>query len=259
MMRRMTTFVPLVLGAAALALTCWRLLPAVWACEVGDPVVEVIASWPRDQYLLVCFQGAQGAVSPAARPLEKAVKAYGTRANVKLVSSPVKGQGAEGAPAVLVSPLGMVLACFDSAPAEGEVKALFESPARGDLVRSLQKNKAVFLCLMDGKSDAGKKTVQVLKSALELTRQLSDAPTDFVVLDPSAPGEKYLVRNVSLQAPSQATGEPLVALLCGNGRVADITVGVPTEEQIVDRLQRIYRDSGLVDPSRFGEDLLLVW
>jgi hypothetical protein len=153
----------------------------------------------------------------------------------------------------------MVLACFDSAPAEGEVKALFESPARGDLVRSLQKNKAVFLCLMDGKSDAGKKTVQVLKSALELTRQLSDAPTDFVVLDPSAPGEKYLVRNVSLQAPSQATGEPLVALLCGNGRVADITVGVPTEEQIVDRLQRIYRDSGLVDPSRFGEDLLLVW
>jgi hypothetical protein len=259
MLQRFAERAPFVIGGVILALAFWGLLPEIRACEIGDPVADVVASWPRDQYLLVCFEGADGASSSAAVPLKNAVGTYGRRTNVTLVSSPLHEQRAEGAPAVLVSPRGMVLACFESPPADEEVKAVFESPARSELTRSLRENKAVFLCLLNENSKAGRKTQQVLKSALQLARELSDASTGVMTVAPSAAEEKYLVRNVCLQAPTHTDAEPVVALICANGRVADVTVGVPTEEQIIDRLQRVYRESGLVDPSRFGEDLLLVW
>jgi len=47
--------------------------------------------------------------------------------------------------------------------------------------------------------------------------------------------------------------------VCARGRVADVTRGVPSEEQLIDRLQRLYRFGGTPMPSQFGEDLLLVW
>ncbi len=236
-------------------------LQRLFACDIGDPMVEIIASWPRDQYLLVYFQRDDGAMSKAAGPLREAVKRHGRRANVKLVPSRVESGSVEGTPAVLVSPRGTVLACFDKAPRADAVSALFESPGRKALVEALKEHDSVFLCLLDGKGEPGKQTVKVLKKALRLARELSELSTALLVVDPSKPEEEYLVRNIRAQArkPERGDGQPVVALVCGSGRVADVTVGVPTEEQVIDRLQRIYREGGYTDPSRFGEDLLLVW
>lgn len=261
MRRRIVLLLMVAGGAVLLAGSPAGHLQRLFACDIGDPVVEIIASWPRDQYLLVYFQGDDGAMSKAAEPLREAVRRHGRRANVKLVPSRVESGSVEETPAVLVSPRGTVLACFDKAPRADAVSALFESPGRKALVEALKEHDSVFLCLLDGKGEPGKQTVKVLKKALRLTRELSELSTALLVVDPSKPEEEYLVRNIRAQTrkPERGDGQPVVALVCGSGRVADVTVGVPTEEQVIDRLQRIYREGGYTDPSRFGEDLLLVW
>lgn len=257
--------VPLLLivagGALLLAAAVTVCVPALFACEIGDPTVEIIASWPRDQYLLVYFQGDDGAESKTVHPLQQALKQYGRRVNVKPVPSRVASGSVEDTPAVLVSPRGTVVACFSQPPRPDQVTAVFESPGRADLVESLKKYDSVFLCLLDPKSSEGRETVTVLKGALKFARELSALSTGLLLVDPSKPEEEYLVRSIHAQMkrPSVSGGQPVVALVCATGRVADVTLGVPSLEQVIDRLQRIYREGGLLDPSRFGEDLLLVW
>jgi len=236
-------------------------LRTLFACDVAGAVVEMMGSWPRDQYLLIYFQSDDGAVSETGEAVQRAVQGYGRRVNVKLVPASSGRWGGERAPAVLVSPRGAVLACFDGPAAADEVRTVFESPGRRALVEGLKKNDAVILCLLDPKSDVGRNTVSVIKAALRLVRDLTEFSTELLVVDPSSPEEKYLAQNVYAHArnPEQRGTEPAVALVCANGRVADVTFGVPTEEQCIDRLQRIYRMGGYVAPSQFGEDLLLVW
>ena len=236
-------------------------LQSLIACDAGDPMVEIIASWPREQYLLVYFQRDDGSASGAVQPLQQVLKRYGRRANVKLVPSRVATGPVEDTPAVLISSRGEVLACFDQAPGTDEVGAIFESPGRTALVAALKEYDSVFLCLVDPKCPQGKKTVEVVKGALKLARDLTPFSTHLLVVDPSKPEEEYLARNIhaQLRRPGGGAEQPVVALVCATGRVADMTLGVPSVEQIIDRLQRIYREGGFTDPSRFGEDLLLVW
>jgi hypothetical protein len=220
-----------------------------------------MATWPRDQYLLIYFQSDDGAVSETGEAIQRAVQSYGRRVNVKLVPASSRRGGSERAPAVLVSPRGVVLACFDEPAAGDEVRTVFESPGRRALVEGLKKNDAVVLCLLDSKSEEGEKAVAAIKEALGLARELTELSTELLVIDPHSPEEEYLVQNIRAQARTAGRREtqPAVALVCANGRVADVTFGVPTEEQVIDRLQRIYRMGGYVAPSQFGEDLLLVW
>lgn len=261
MRRGIVLFLMVAGGAVLIARSPAGHLQRLFACDIGDPIVEFIASWPRDQYLLVYFQDDDGTASKAAEPLREALKRYGSRANVKPVPSRVESNSVEGSPAVLISPRGAVLACFDEAPEAGEVSVLFESPGRTALVEALKEHDSVFLCLLDQKSESGKQTLKVLKNALRLVRELSELSTVVLVVDPSQPKEEYLVRNIRAQTrnPQSGDAQPVVALVCGSGRLADVTLGVPSEEQVIDRLQRIYREGGYTDPSRFGEDLLLVW
>jgi len=263
MKRRVLLFLTVAGGALLLAAGITRHPPygQLFACDIGDPMVQVIAGWPREQYLLVYFQRDDGSVSTAAQPLTQVLKRYGRRANVKLVPSRVATGSVEETPAVLISSRGEVLACFDEAPGADEVGAIFESPGRTALVAALKKYDSVFLCLVDPKSPEGKKTVKVVKGALKLARDLTPFSTHLLVVDPNKPEEEYLARNLHAQIrrPGGGSGQPVVALVCATGRVADVTLGVPTVEQIIDRLQRIYREGGFTDPSRFGEDLLLVW
>lgn len=262
MVKRLTKLICCAAAVAAFLLPALLWHPrALFACDVSDPVVEILSFWPRDEYLLVYFQGQGSGTSRTAQPLADTVRDYGKRVNVKLVPVSVDGEGSGPAPATLLSPRGRVLACFKSPPGSNETEALFESPGRSRLVQALKEQDGVFLCLVDPKSDAGKRAVKVVKGALKLARDLTEFRTYLLVIDARDPKERYLVKNLlpdpgDLRAISH---QPVVALVCARGRVADVTRGVPTDEQIIDRLQRIYRFGGVLGPSQFGEDLLLVW
>jgi len=124
----------------------------------------------------------------------------------------------------------------------------------------LKKYDSVFLCLLDPESSQRKETAAVLKEGVKFARELSALSTGVLVVDPSRDEEEYLVRSIYAQMGRPPVGgQPVVALVCASGRVADVTVGVPSLEQVIDRLQRIYHEGGILDPSRFGEDLLMVW
>jgi len=236
-------------------------LQALLACDITEPVIQVMSYWPRDEYLLICFQGDGRSVAGAAGDLERAVRRYGKRVNVKPVPVSVDSGTALRAPVTVVSPRGKVLVCYEKPPAPAELQALFESPGRRALVEALKKHDSVFLCILDPKSDTGEKAVRAVKGVLKLARDLTEFKTALLVIDAEDPAERYLVKNVTGEADGsrRADDEPAVALVCARGRVADLTWGVPNEEQLIDRLQRIYGFGGYATPSRFGEDLLLVW
>ncbi len=262
MVKRLTKPICLAAVVAAFLLPglLWNLRP-LSACDVSDPVVEILSFWPRDEYLLVYFQEKGRGTSDTAYPLADTVRDYGKRVNVKLVPVSVKPEGSGQPPATLLSPRGRVLACFESPPEAPETEALFESPARSRLVQALKEQDGVFLCLVDPKSDAGKQAVKAVKEALKLARDLTEFRTELLVIDARDPRERYLVKNLlpDVEGPEAISKQPAVALVCAHGRVADLTRGVPSDEQIIDRLQRIYRFGGVLGPSQFGEDLLLVW
>ena len=190
MKRRVLLFLTVAGGALLFAAGVTGHLRSLIACDAGDPMVEIIASWPREQYLLVYFQRDDGSVSAAVQPLQQVLKRYGRRANVKLVPSRVATGSVEETPAVLISSLGEVLACFDQAPGADEVGAIFESPGRAALVAALKEYDSVFLCLVDPKSPQGKETVKVVKGALKLARDLSPFSTHLLVVDPNESEEE---------------------------------------------------------------------
>jgi thioredoxin-related protein len=157
----------------------------------------------------------------------------------------------------LVSPRGNTLARFPIDVKEKELAAAFESPARKDLAKTLDKGKVamafVFVTGKDKKANA--EAEKKLKNTVKEADKLLKIKVGRVDVEADDPAEAVFLKNLEVKET------PAIVPVFGKGKRLEPLVGKDlTEEELFARAQFMLQNCTCVlNPDALGEDLLLKW
>jgi len=156
----------------------------------------------------------------------------------------------------LVSPRGTMLAAFPGDIKEAELAKAFDSPARQELTKTLEKEKlAIAFVLVTGKdkkanADAEKR----LKAAIKQSEKLLKIKVGRVDVAAGDPAEAVFLKNLGVKEG------PAVVAVFGKGKRLDPLDAKFTEDDILERAGFMLQNCTCVlNPDALGEDLLLKW
>jgi thioredoxin-related protein len=157
----------------------------------------------------------------------------------------------------LVSPKGTLLTTFPADVKEAELAKAFESPARQDLTKTLEKEKlAIAFVFVTGKdkkanADAEKR----LKAAIKQSEKLFKIKIGRVDVAVGDPAEAVFLKNLGVKEG------PAVVAVFGKGKRLDPPLDAKfAEDDVLDRAGFMLQNCTCVlNPDALGEDLLLKW
>ncbi|HOX06514.1 MAG TPA: hypothetical protein PK280_08945 [Planctomycetota bacterium] len=157
----------------------------------------------------------------------------------------------------LVSPRGTTLAQFPIDVKEKELATAFDSSARQDLTKTLDKGKyAISFVFVTGKDKkANSEAEKILKNAIKQSDKLLKVKVGRVDVEVGDAEETVFLKNLDV------TAVPAVVPVFGKGKRLEALAGKElTEDNLMDRAGFMLQNCTCVlNPDALGEDLLLKW
>jgi len=241
----------LLVAAAAIAVFVPSDAP-VEGCGGTMSPMQMVDTWPRDEYLLVLLGGSDRSAFDVTRD---AVKELGRKVNIRTVDAAPEKPGVKApSAAVLLSPRGRILARFESPPGLKELARHYRSPKRDEIVKALAKHDAVVLLYAGPKAAHAAENAKLAAAELKLARDLYDPTAVILTLDPTDAAERTLVRNLGIEPKPASEG---FVIILAKGRCLPPVPGKTASDAVLDRLNYLFSLSNSCYPHQLDEDLLL--
>ena len=154
----------------------------------------------------------------------------------------------------LVSPRGSLLASYPGEVKEAELLKAFDSPARKDLTKALEKAAIAFIFVPGKDKKASSAAADRLKTAVKRGEKLFGIKIARLEVATGDRDEAVFLKNLEVQSG------PAVVAVFGKGKRLEPLDGKFLEDDILERAGFMIQNCTCVlNPDALGEDLLLKW